>query len=174
MSLSTLFLSAISIYYFKDNLNIKNFNYKDILIGLFSAFILYGIFWIGKFVLDITGFIPKHTENIKSVYANKEFMPDWLVAALLFFPIGFGEEIFWRGYVQKKFNEKFSDLTAFLLTVVLYTVVHITSLNPILIIAAFIVGLYWGLIFFWRKNIVAALISHMIWDPIIFVIYPLV
>jgi membrane protease YdiL (CAAX protease family) len=124
-------------------------------------------------VLDSIGIIPNHEQNIANVYANKGSVPPWIIAMLLFFPIGFGEEIFWRGYLQRHLSEKYSKVFALILTVFFYTVVHLPTMNPILLLAAFLVGIYWGLIFMWRGSIVAALISHMLWDPFIFVIAPI-
>lgn len=173
MAFSTSLLSAVSLYYFRDQLAGKYWKAKEILIGIGSALVLYGIFFIGKMILDSINIIPDHNQNISNVYANREIFPGWLVALMLFFPIGFGEEIFWRGYLQRILSSKYSKYAALALTVFFYTAVHIPTLNPVLILAAFIVGIYWGLMFIWRGNIVAALISHMVWDPLIFVIAPI-
>lgn len=173
MAFSTSILYAISIYYYRDQLKRENFKVKEIAIGVLSAVILYFIFWFGKYILDTYGIIPNHNQNISSVYANKEAFPGWLIALFLFFPIGFGEEMFWRGYIQRFLTEKYNKWLGLIITVFFYTAVHIPTFNPVLMLAAFVVGTYWGLIFLWRGNINAAMISHMIWDPVIFVIYPI-
>ena len=173
MAFSTTFLYAVSILNYRDQFKREFINIKEISIGISSAAILYFIFWLGKIILDKYGIIPNHNQNISSVYANKESLPAWLVGILLFFPIGFGEEMFWRGYLQRLLSEKYNKWAGLVLTVILYTAVHIATLNPILLIASFLVGIYWGLIFLWRGNIVAAVLSHMIWDMVIFVIIPL-
>jgi hypothetical protein len=173
MAFSTSILYAISIIYNGDQLNREYFKINEILIGISSAVVLYFVFWLGKIILDKYGIIPNHNQNISSVYANKEVFPGWLVALLLFFPIGFGEEMFWRGYLQRLLSEKYSKWFGLLITVFFYTAVHIPTMNPVLVLASFIVGIYWGLIFLWRGNIIAVVISHMIWDPFIFVIFPI-
>jgi uncharacterized protein len=172
MAFSTSVLYAISIYYYRDQLNRENFKLNEILIGISSAAVLYFIFWFGKLILDKYGIIPNHNQNISSVYANREALPSWLVAVFLFFPIGFGEEMFWRGYLQRLLSEKYNKWIGLLITVFFYTAVHIPTMNPILLLASFLVGIYWGMIFLWRGNIIAAVISHMLWDPIIFVVFP--
>ena len=83
----------------------QEFNVKNVLMGIFSALFLYFIFFIGKKMLPF--FIPTHAENLGAVYGNIGSTPIALVGALLFFPIGFGEELFWRGYIQKSFMKKF-------------------------------------------------------------------
>lgn len=173
MAFSTLLLSSVSFFYYPRQFQKEFLNLKEIGIGLGSAALLYLIFWFGKFILDSFGIIPNHTQGISNVYANKGVFPDYIVGLLLFFPIGFGEEFFWRGYIQRTIAEKYGKWIAFLLTVFFYTLVHLPTLNFILILAAFLVGIYWGLIFLWRGNIVAAIISHMVWDPLIFILFPL-
>ena len=173
MVFSTSLLSVISYISNKDQFKKEYFNLKEIGIGVGSAVLLYFVFFTGKIILDNMGIIPNHGQNISSVYANKGVIPGWLVGMLLFFPIGFGEEYFWRGYLQRYFQGRFGKWAALALTVFFYTAVHIPAMNPVLLLAAFLVGIYWGLIFIWRGNIVAALISHMVWDPLIFIVFPL-
>jgi hypothetical protein len=173
MAFSTSLLSVISYLHYKDQFRKEFFNFKEIAIGIGSAAVLYFIFFFGRYVLDTFGIIPDHANNINSVYANKEQLPEWVVAMLLFFPIGFGEEYFWRGYIQRYLAEKHGKWIALIITVVFYTAVHIPTGNPILLLASFLVGVYWGLIFIWRGNILAAALSHMLWDPFIFVIFPM-
>ena len=172
MAISTSLLTIISLFRYRDQLKFANWNKKDILIGIGSAIFLYAVFFIGKKLLDVIGIIPNHNANINNVYANKGQLPAYGVALLLFFPIGFGEEIFWRGYLQRIMSENYSETFSLLVTTFFYTAVHIPTKNPVLILAALIVGLYWGIIYNWRGNIVAPLISHMVWDPLIFIILP--
>jgi len=172
MAISTSILSIISFTHYRDYFK-KEYKYlTEILIGLLSAILLYLVFYAGKFILDNIGIIPGHSGFIKDVYKTKDIIPDWAIAVLLFFPVGFGEEIFWRGYLQRKFSEKFGKNIALIITVFFYTAVHISTFNPLLMLSAFLVGLYWGLIFNWRGNVIAVLVSHMMWDPFIFIILP--
>lgn len=173
MAVSTIILLTISIVNYPDSIKLININLKEISLGIGSAILLYIVFWLGKNLLDLTGILPNHNQDISSVYASKEIYPSWIVAMLLFFPIGFGEEIFWRGYLQRYLSGKYGKWVGFGVMVVLYTSVHICTLNPVLLIASFLVGIYWGLIYMWRKNLTAVLVSHMIWDPFIFVILPM-
>ncbi|MBN1633068.1 MAG: CPBP family intramembrane metalloprotease [Ignavibacteria bacterium] len=172
MAVSTTILSVISFAHYRDHFK-KEYNYiREIIIGIASAVILYGVFYLGKIILDSSALIPNLEQNISGVYASKGIIPEWVIAILLFFPAGFGEEIFWRGYIQRKFSEKYGKMLALIITVFFYTTVHISTLNPVLMLAAFIAGIYWGLIFIWRGNIIAPLVSHMVWDPVIFIILP--
>ncbi|HEY5534981.1 MAG TPA: type II CAAX endopeptidase family protein [Ignavibacteria bacterium] len=173
MTFSASLLSVISLSVFRDQLSLKNFNFKEISIGIISAVILYIVFYTGRQMLDLFHIIPDHQQGISNVYARPGAIPKWLIGMLLFFPIGFGEEIFWRGFLQRLMAKHHGQLKAFSLTTFFYTAVHFPTLNPVLILAAFLVGIFWGLMFIWRgNNIVPVLISHMVWDPLIFIILP--
>ena len=97
MTFNTLFLGTISFrggqIFRRDEWNIRN-----IIIGVGAAILLYGIFFVGNHILvwasDSIGIIPKRAENLDSIYANSEAVSPALIAMLLFFPIGFGEEVF--------------------------------------------------------------------------------
>lgn len=146
-------------------------------IGIAAAMALYGVFWLGHEILILanayTGMLPRRAENLNAIYASRTELPQYIIAVLLFFPIGFGEEIYWRGFVQRFFQIKWGKGVAFLLTVILYTGVHLPTGNPVLILAAFICGIYWSGLYWYAGSIVPVLISHMLWDPFIFVIAPI-
>ena len=55
----------------------------------------------------------------------------------------------------------------------LYMIVHLISLNPMLLVAALVCGLYWGAIRQWRGSVVPGLLSHILWDITIFVLLPM-
>lgn len=173
ISLATSLMSLISLSEYKNLLSENNWTKNNILIGIFSAIILYGIFFIGKWILDNFGIIPNYRQNISYIYANRGIIPRWIICILLIFPISFGEEVFWRGCIQKYFYEKYNSKKSLFITTALYTAIHIPTLNPILILSALLVGIYWGAIFTWRKSVIPSLISHMLWDPLIFIIFPI-
>lgn len=177
MTFNTLFLGTISFYRGGKIFQREEWNLRNILMGIGAAALLYGIFLAGHHILvwasNNIGIIPKRAENLESIYANRETISPTLIAILLFFPIGFGEEVFWRGFVQRFLQQKWGKSLAFIITVLLYTGVHAPTANPVLILAAFICGVFWGAFYCLTKSIVPIVISHMVWDPFIFVIFPI-
>jgi len=79
----------------------------------------------------------------------------------------------WRGFVQRRFRERGSATTAFVLTTLLYTAIHVPTGNPVLILAALTGGLFWGGFYRATGSLVPVLVSHMLWDPFIFVVFPI-
>ena len=134
------------------------------------------IFWIGDKVSAWMFAFAR--PEVDSVYAMKEGLPAWLIAVLLLCLIGPAEELFWRGYVQRTmcriFGGKRPEDYAFIFTAVIYALVHIWSFNFMLVMAALVAGLVWGLIYRLRQQALPALIvSHALWDALVFVLLPI-
>jgi membrane protease YdiL (CAAX protease family) len=178
LTFSTSLLAAIAFAIGRPLIPSREFTAKNLLLGILLAALLYAIFYVGnQFLVLVSRFfpalLPDPAGNIASVYANLGGLSPGLVAFLLFFPIGFGEEIFWRGFVQRRFRERWSARSAFVLTALLYTAIHFPTGNPVLILAALTCGLFWGGFYWATGSLVPVLVSHMLWDPFIFVILPI-
>ena len=148
----------------------------QILAGVAIAFALWGVFWIGdKLSALLFGFA---RAEVDAVYAMKTGLPAWGIALLLLLLIGPAEELFWRGYVQRTLSAilpgKRAADAALLITVAVYALVHIWSFNFMLVMAAMVAGAVWGLIYRLRPSLLPALIiSHALWDVLVFVIIPI-
>jgi membrane protease YdiL (CAAX protease family) len=140
---------------------------RAIAVGLVSAVLLYLFFWSGYQVLK--GF-PQFTGQISSVYSLKGAEPVSVIASVLLFPIGPTEEIYWRGLIQHALGKRLSTRNSILLTSALYGSIHIPTLNPALIFTAFIGGLVWGYVYN-RFGLAASMVSHTLWDEMIFVFF---
>lgn len=178
MSFSTSLLAALSFAFGRPLIPRQEVTGSNILLGILSAALLYALFWVGNQVLVfishiLPSLIPDRAGNINAVYANRGALSPVLVGILLFFPIGFGEEVFWRGFVQRRFSSRWTPWTAFIVTTFLYVAVHLPTGNPVLILAALTCGLFWGGLYIATGRLMPVLISHMVWDPVIFVIRPI-
>jgi len=178
LTFSTSLLSVVAFALGRPLIPSREFTAKNILVGVLLAALLYAVFYLGnQFLLLVSRFfpslLPDPARDIASVYANLGGLSPSLVAFLLFFPIGFGEEVFWRGFVQRRFRERGSATAAFALTTLLYTAIHVPTGNPVLILAALTCGLFWGGFYRATGSLVPVLVSHMLWDPFIFVIMPI-
>ncbi len=163
MAFATSILSVLAFAFGRPLFKKEEFNLKNLLIGIGSALFLYAVFWAGRKILPF--FLPDYHANLSSIYANAGILSPAAIGLLLFFPIGFGEEIFWRGFIQKRLG--------FILATVIYTAIHIPTLNPVLIFAALVCGAFWGYLYLLTDSLFVVLISHMIWDPLVFAVFPL-
>lgn len=150
---------------------IFEFKRSYIWIGIISAAILYLIFFIGDMaVRSLFDFAKVEIENI---YSTKSQASTIMIGLLLLFVIAPAEEIFWRGFVQRRYSERWGKWRGLLLAVTLYSLVHIWSFNLMLIAAAMVAGIFWSLLYLKYNSIVPGIISHAVWDLFIFVIYPI-
>lgn len=171
MSISIFILVIVSILSGYRLPQLNSIKIRHIIIGVVSAAILYFIFYMGNI---ISGYLfPLKDSQISSIYSNRSEGSLVLIGLLLLFIIGPGEEIFWRGFIQKTFSQKFGINTGYFSASLIYAGVHIITGNFMLIIAALICGLYWGWIYKKEKSLVPVIISHGIWDLTIFVIFPI-
>lgn len=179
MSLSALVLTALAIFFTEDRrelLKVKK-PFLQLLGGIMLAFALWGVFWVGDF-LSSRWFAFARPE-VDAVYSMKDGSPAGLIAALLLCLIGPAEEFFWRGFVQRSFGQLFpagqrGGFLAFVITTVIYALVHIWSFNFMLIMAALVAGAVWGFVY-WLcpKALPALVVSHALWDALVFVWLPI-
>jgi len=167
IGLSVVVVSLYSLLWQRPRIS---FRLRSFLLGLFSALILYAIFLLGNKLAPII--LPGAKTQIGGIYslgagANKTF-----IFLLLFFITGPGEEIFWRGFLQDRLMERWGNITGYLTTTVLYAGVHVFSWNPMLILAALVAGAFWGLLYFWKRDLLVQISSHSFWSAVIFAVAP--
>ncbi|MFB6465700.1 lysostaphin resistance A-like protein [Cytobacillus sp. Hz8] len=164
---SMLFLISYST--FRDEIDKKAPMYQVIIIGGLSGIILFFVFWLGNTLIHAMD-IPLQSQ-IKSLYHHFSPTMAWhyIVLILVIIP---GEEIFWRGFVQKRLSKYFHDWTAIILSTLLYTSVQFYSGSIILPLAALISGFIWAILYRWKKSIPLVIVSHLVFDLFLFVIFP--
>lgn len=145
---------------------------ENILIGIAIAAVLWGVFWVGDKVSQ--WMFPSFARTqVNSIYGMKTDINPWLLSCLLLFLIGPAEELFWRGYVQKALMKRWNIWGA-VLAIALYALVHLFSLNFMLIMAALVCGVVWGGLFYlFPRRFPALVISHALWDAAVFVWFPI-
>ncbi len=174
MAITALVLTSLAFFFRNDDIRRQLAISKEqlpyiIALGLLSGVFLYFIFMIGN---DLANhFISFGKAGIGGIYGFGNNMDPRMIAFLLLFIIGPGEEIFWRGYLQKTFVRHYGRLGV-LFGVLAYAGVHLASGNPMLLLAAFSAGLFWALLYHYYKNLWVNIISHAFWDLIAFVVFP--
>ncbi|MBR3977078.1 MAG: CPBP family intramembrane metalloprotease [Bacteroidaceae bacterium] len=144
----------------------------DILLGIAIAVALWCVFWVGDKLSQLMfGFA---RPQVDSIYGLKDGESALLLSFLMLFLIGPAEEIFWRGYVQQSFTKKWGANIGFAVATAAYTLVHLASLNFMLIMAALVAGAAWGLLYrLFPERFAAIIISHALWDTAVFIWFPI-
>ena len=138
-------------------------------LGLFSALILYFVFFVGN--IAARRILMHSKDGIAAVYDLKHGANPWLIAVLITLIIAPGEEIFWRGYLQRKWEQRYGRFGV-IMAAVAYGVVHVPSGNIMLIIASIVCGVFWSLSFWRFRSIWLNIVSHVAWDLSVFLIWP--
>ncbi|MFO7819655.1 MAG: type II CAAX endopeptidase family protein [Halanaerobacter sp.] len=167
LAVAIITLNLVAISYQDYNLTLND---ADIMWGLLSALLLYFIFMIGR---ELSGVLfSRSQEQIMSVYSLKE--EDSLITiSLILFLAGLGEELFWRGFLQQNLSHIYNDGWGYIITSLIYGGVHLWTGNLILFFAALTAGLFWGYLFLKYNSLSLVIISHIVWDLLIFIVFPL-
>jgi membrane protease YdiL (CAAX protease family) len=172
MLTATLVLAGSALWLGRrERAEVYRFCGQHLLIGILSVPLLYAFFWGGKHLAVLI--LPFSPEQISGIYATKSQAPAWLIGLLLLTWIGPAEEIFWRGFVQHRLMRRYGTWGGFIVATVLYTLIHIWAGNLMLLAAAGVAGVFWGLMYLRYRSVWPGLISHALWDALIFVIAPL-
>jgi CAAX protease family protein len=167
IGLSVVVVSLYSLLWRRPKIS---FNLRPFFLGLCSALILYAIFLLGSKLAPTI--LPGAKTQVGGIYSLGAGENKIFIFLLLFFITGPGEEIFWRGFLQDRLMERWGNVTGYLMTTALYAGVHVFSWNLMLILAAFVAGAFWGLLYLWRKDLLIQITSHSFWSAVIFAVAP--
>ncbi|NNM54918.1 MAG: CPBP family intramembrane metalloprotease [Spirochaetales bacterium] len=170
MSLSLALLVTLAWVFQRDLFSWGPLTVRHLVLGVGSFILLYGIFYLGNILTGLL-FTFKNTQ-IAEVYSNKTQAAPWVISVLLLLVIAPGEEIFWRGFLQRRLMQRWGENAGWLVGAVAYGAVHLLTGNVMLVIAALVCGFYWGFLYRQQKSLWPVLISHALWDFTAFVLLP--
>jgi len=135
---------------------------RDIPLGLAIAAGLFAIFQVGdKTARQV---MPRGKDEIGEIYALRSISPKEGIAIRLATVIGPAEELFWRGWLQRRIG--------WLPASAAYAGAHLVTRNSTLIGAAGVAGVYWGALAALGVPMTALIVSHAAWDIWIFLVQP--
>ena len=146
--------------------------FSDVLIGTALAALLWGFFWVGDRLSSLMFDFAR--PQVDMIYGMKAGENPLMLTLLMLFIIGPAEEIFWRGYIQKNLSAKWNPNIGFIVATLIYSLVHVSKFNFMLIMAAAVAGFVWGLAYrFFPERLGAIIISHALWDCAVFIWFPI-
>lgn len=166
---SMLFLISYSIFNEEAEKKMSFFSY--LIYGVISGVFLYGLFWMGNFLIDAFN-LSTLAKEVSSLYRKLSPETIWQYFFMLAIIIP-GEEIFWRGFIQKRLKKTTSIVASIIISAVMYASVQFYSGTMILPFAALVSGLFWGLLYTWKRSIQLVIVSHLVFNLLLLVILPL-
>ncbi len=139
-------------------------------LGLASALLLYLVFFAGDIILR--KIFPESAGSLGAVYTLKSGNSLLRIGLFLGLIIGPGEELLWRGWLQRHWSKRLGKRASLIAVALLYSAVHLTSGNPVLVLAALVCGLWWGYQYLRFNSLLSNVISHLFWDLLVFIILP--
>ena len=172
MTCSGLALTTFSTWARRDWWKEVKLDWTNIALGVTLAAALWCVFWIGDKLSSLMFDFARPQVNL--IYGMKEGENPWVLTFFMLFIIGPAEEIFWRGFIQNSFSKRWNPNVGFIVTTLIYSLVHLSKFNFMLIMAALVAGLVWGLAYrFFPEKLGAIIISHALWDCAVFIWFPI-
>ena len=144
---------------------------KKIALGVLAAAALYSVFFFGNTISR--KLFPFATPDITAIYELKAGVAPVRVWILMTLVLGPGEELFWRGYLQRALTRRIGQWPGYILASMVYTGVHLASGNILLVVAALICESFWGWLYLRSGSILLNAVSHTVWDVSVFLLWPL-
>lgn len=165
---TSLFLISFSIITEKIDSEVPLKEY--VLVGIASGIALFALFFVGNWLITI---IPGSLhKQVPVIYKRLSLDLIWHYIVLIFVIVP-GEEIFWRGFIQKRLMRLIGNWGAVVLASAINAAAFFFSGYSILVIAAFVGGLVWGTLFVWKRSMPLLIISHLVFDLLLLMIWPL-
>ena len=171
MCIAVTILTALALRFGGLPFSRRDWNFRSVFSGVAAAASLYTIFWLGNSLSVYLFHFAK--PQIASIYGIRSQGEAVMISLILLFITSPGEEIFWRGFVQRRFVERFGARKGWLIASAVYAAVHIASGNFMLTMAALVAGLFWGWLYQRERNLVPCIVSHALWTVTIFILLPI-
>lgn len=162
-------LGALAVYA-NPSLRRTRVTAADVAKGLGTAAALYGIFRVGdRFARAV---MPSGEADIEAIYKKRSLTSRWFIAPALALVIAPGEELFWRGLVNRYLAQELGPVAGNAVGAAIYGGIHLVSGNLTLTGAAGVAGAWWSLQQLFDGSMGALIVSHVAWDVWIFLVQP--
>lgn len=146
------------------------FRIRHLTEGAAIAAALYAVFSLGDRAARVV--VPHGAEQIGEIYELRAIEPPAKIIARLAAIVGPAEELYWRGLVQRRLGEGRKGVAAVGLGVTAYAGAHLVTRNTTLLGAAAVAGAYWGALYQAGVDLESLIVSHVLWDAVIFLLRP--
>lgn len=116
--------------------------------------------------------IPALATEVSWLYDMLRQPPGPLLASPLLLAVVAAEELVWRGILMDWLIPRFGKPAAIVMSALLYILPQIAFRSLTLVAVAFGCGLIWGSMRTITRNLWPPFIAHLVWDILVFIVYP--
>jgi membrane protease YdiL (CAAX protease family) len=99
--------------------------------------------------------------------------PSLLIASIALSPVVLGEELVWRGVVQAALVQRLGPWRGITAAAATYALAHAPLGSPVLVMVAFLCGLFWSALRAATSSLVPTLVAHLVWSLLVLLWLPL-
>jgi membrane protease YdiL (CAAX protease family) len=116
--------------------------------------------------------VPAIQAEVPKLYALLRQPPGPVWAFPVLVLVVTAEELVWRGLAIDLLGKTGTTLRPVLLSSMIYTLPQVAFRSPLLVLVAFLCGTVWGLLRVRTGGLTAPLVAHLVWDVLVFVLFP--
>ena len=116
--------------------------------------------------------VPAIEAEVPKLYALLRQPPGPVWAFPVLVLVVTAEELVWRGLAIDLLGRTATTLRPVLLSSLIYTLPQVAFRSPLLVLVAFLCGTVWGLLRVRTGGLAAPLVAHLVWDVLVFVLFP--
>lgn len=117
--------------------------------------------------------IPALASDVTALYADLQAPPGVLAALPLLVLVAVAEEVVWRGLLIDALSLSRHLPAAVLASSLFYTLPQVGSGSAVLFGLAVVCGALWGAERVWTRGLLAPTLTHLVWNLLVFVAFPL-
>lgn len=143
---------------------------RNVLLGVGTGLLMAVATWV-LYPLS-TDLIPEIETEVTKLYALLRQTPGPIAAFPVLVLVVLAEERVWRGLAIDVFARSRPGAQAAVLAAIVYTFPQIAFRSPLLVAVALACGLVWGGLRVYTRGLAAPLLAHLLWDVLVFVLFP--
>lgn len=116
--------------------------------------------------------VPGVSTEVPKLYSVLRQPPGPLLAFPVIVLVITAEEWVWRGLAIDVIGRTASPAASVVLASLTYVLPQVAFRSPLLVVVALLCGLVWGALRVWTKGLTAPLIAHVLWNVLVFVLFP--
>ena len=143
---------------------------RNVLLGVGTGLLMAVATWV-LYPLS-TELLPEIETEVTKLYALLRQAPGPIAAFPVLLLVVLAEERVWRGLAIDVFGGARPGARAAVLAAIVYTFPQIAFRSPLLVAVALACGLVWGGLRVYTRGLAAPLLAHLVWDLLVFVLFP--